>query len=110
MSLEDIAQAQLDAYNDQDLDRYVGFFTEDCVIADLNGAITSNGRAAIKERYAKAFATFPENKAYLLTRMVLANTVIDHEDVVRAPGGERFQVAAIYTFRGEQIARVDFAK
>lgn len=110
MSITDIAQAQLDAYNDQDLDRYVSYFTEDCLIADLNGAITSNGRAAIKERYAKAFATFPENKAHLLNRIVLGNVVIDHEDVVRAPGGEQFQVAAIYTFRGDQIARVDFAK
>jgi uncharacterized protein (TIGR02246 family) len=110
VSIADIAQAQLDAYNDQDLDRYVSYFTEDCLIADLNGAVSSTGRAAIKERYAKAFATFPENKAYLLARIVLGNTVIDHEDVVRAPGGERFQVAAIYTFRGDQIARVDFAK
>jgi uncharacterized protein (TIGR02246 family) len=110
MSIADIAQAQLDAYNDQDLDRYVGYFTEDCVIADFNGAITSNGRAAIKERYAKAFATFPENKAVLLNRIVVGNTVVDHEDVIRSPGGDRFQVAAIYTFRGDQIARVDFAK
>ncbi len=108
--IEDIAQAQLDAYNAQDLERYCSYFTEDCLIADLNGATTSNGRAAIKERYAKAFATFPQNKAHLLNRIVLGNVVIDHEDVVRAPGGERFQVAAIYTFRDGLIARVDFAK
>jgi uncharacterized protein (TIGR02246 family) len=110
VSLADVAQAQLDAYNAQDLDRYCAYFDEDCVIADLNGAMSSSGRAAIRERYAKTFASFPQNRAKLLNRIALGNVVIDHEDVERSPGGERFQVAAIYTFRGDRIARVDFVK
>ena len=49
MSPQDIAQGQLDAYNAQDLDAYMSFFTDDCVIADLNGAVTSpNGCSASK--------------------------------------------------------------
>ena len=31
-------------------------------------------------------------------------------DVVRAPGGEEFEIIAIYSFRDGLIARVDFAK
>ena len=42
--------------------------------------------------------------------MVVGSTVIDHERVVRGPEGPVFEVAAIYTFRGDQIARVDFVK
>ena len=43
--------------------------------------------------------------------MVLGNTVIDHERVDRGDGTTAvFEVAAIYTFRGDKIARVDFAK
>ena len=41
MSPVDIAQAQLDAYNAQDLDAYCGFFTDDIVVADLNGNVTT---------------------------------------------------------------------
>jgi hypothetical protein len=36
--------------------------------------------------------------------------VADHEHVLRGPGGEAFDVMAIYTIRGGKIARVDFAK
>ena len=111
MSIEQITQAQLDAYNAQDLDAYCGFFTDDIVVADLNGAVSSEGIAAYRERYAGAFAKFPKNRADLLNRIVLGATVIDHERVDRGDGvTPTFDVAAIYTFRGDKIARVDFAK
>ncbi|RYF98243.1 MAG: NTF2 enzyme family protein, partial [Caulobacteraceae bacterium] len=66
MSLEQITQAQLDAYNAQDLDAYCGFFTDDVVVADVGGAVNLEGVAAYRERYAGAFAKFPNNKAELL--------------------------------------------
>ena len=111
MSLEAITQAQLDAYNAQDLDAYCSYFTEDVVVADVGGEVNLNGNAAYRERYAGAFAKFPKNRADLLARIVLGATVIDHERVDRGDGTTPvFEVAAIYTFRGDKIARVDFAK
>ena len=53
---------------------------------------------------------FPQNKAELKNRIAVGNTVVDHEQVVRAPGGEQFEIIAIYSFRDGLIARVDFAK
>jgi uncharacterized protein (TIGR02246 family) len=106
----DVAQAQLDAYNAQDLDKYMTYFTEDCIVSGLNGTPTETSRDAIKARYAKAFAQFPQNKAELKNRIAVGNTVVDHELVIRAPGGEQFEIIAIYTFRDGLIARVDFAK
>jgi hypothetical protein len=106
----DIAQKQLDAYNAQDLETYVSFFAEDCVVSGLNGVPTETSRAAITIRYAKAFAQFPENKAILRGRIAVGNTVVDHELVIRAPGGEQFEIIAIYTFKDGLISRVDFAK
>ena len=106
----DIAQKQLDAYNAQDLETYVSYFAEDCIVSGLNGTPTETSREAIKARYAKAFASFPQNKAYLKGRVATGNTVVDHELVIRAPGGEQFEIIAIYSFRDGQIARVDFAK
>lgn len=110
MSNIDIAQAQLDAYNAQDLDKYMTYFTEDCVVSGLNGTPTETSRDAVKARYAKAFAQFPQNKAELKGRIAVGNTVVDHELVIRAPSGEQFEIIAIYTFRDGLIARVDFAK
>jgi uncharacterized protein (TIGR02246 family) len=105
-----LIQRQLDAYNAQDLDTYVRCYAPDCVIAGLNGAITETGREALRARYAKAFANFPENKARLVNRIAVGNTVIDHEDVSRGPGKEQFEIIAIYTVKSGLIARVDFAK
>jgi hypothetical protein len=106
----DIAQNQLDAYNAQDLDTYVSFFAQDCVVSGLNGTPTETSRAALHARYAKAFAQFPQNKAVLKSRIAVGNTVVDHELVIRAPGGEQFEIIAIYTFKDGLISRVDFAK
>jgi uncharacterized protein (TIGR02246 family) len=106
----DVASRQLDAYNAQDLDTYVSFFAADCVVSGLNGTPTETSRDAIKARYAKAFAQFPENKVVLKNRIAVGNTVVDHELVIRSPGGEQFEIIAIYTFKDGLIARVDFAK
>ena len=110
MSNLDVASKQLDAYNAQDLDTYVSYFTEDCIVSGLNGTPTETSREDVKARYAKAFAQFPENKAELKNRIAVGNTVVDHELVIRSPGGEQFEIIAIYTFRDGLIARVDFAK
>lgn len=105
-----LIQRQLDAYNAQDLDAYVACYAPNVVVAGLNGAVTETGRDALRARYAKAFAAFPQNKAHLKNRIEVGGTVIDHEDVVRAPGGEQFEIIAIYTIKDGLIARVDFAK
>jgi hypothetical protein len=106
----DIAQKQLDAYNAQDVDGMMAFYAPDVIVSGLNGTPTETNRAALYARYTKAFAQFPQNKAELVNRIAVGNTVADHEHVIRAPGGETFDVIAIYSFRDGQISRVDFAK
>ena len=110
LSNVDLVQAQLEAYNAQDLDAYCAFFADDVVVADLNGALGTQGIAAYRAKYDGVFKQFPQNKVELLGRMVCGSTVIDHEKVVRSPGGDTFEVIAIYTLADGRIARVDFAK
>ncbi len=110
MSPSDIVQAQLDAYNAQDLERFCALFADDCVIADLNGAVTQQGAVAVRERYQTMFSRFPKNHARLVNRIAVGDVVVDHEDIAREPGGEQFQAAAIYTVKNGRIARVDFAR
>jgi hypothetical protein len=80
-----VAQAQLDAYNAQDLDAHCAYFGDDVKIADFNGAVSLEGLAAYRARYDKVFADFPENKAILVSRIAVGNIVIDHERVSRSP-------------------------
>ncbi len=110
MTSEAIAQAQLDAYNAQDLDAHCACFADDVVVADLNGETTLSGMGAYRAKYEDVFAQFPQNRAELVARIAIGNTVIDHERVFRSPDATPFEVAAIYTFAGGKIARVDFVK
>ena len=110
LSPVDLVQAQLEAYNAQDLDAYCAFFAEDILVSDLNGAIGTRGIEAYRAKYEGVFKQFPQNKVELINRMVCGATVIDHEKVIRSPGGESFEVIAIYTLADGKIARVDFAK
>jgi len=105
-----IAQAQLDAYNAQDLDAHCACFADDVVVADLNAEPNLHGKDAYRARYEGMFAQFPQNRAELVSRSVIGNTVIDHERVFRSPDATAFEVAAIYSFAGGKIARVDFVK
>jgi len=110
MSREAVVQGQLDAYNAQDLEAFVTFFDDGITISDLNGEPNLRGLDAYRERHAAMFAQFPGNRAELLSRIVVGDTVIDHERVFRSPEATPFEVAAIYSFAGDKIARVDFVK
>jgi uncharacterized protein (TIGR02246 family) len=110
MSAVDVVQRQLETYNAQDLEAFLATYAPDCVICDLNGAVTQSGQTEIRARYATMFAQYPENKARLISRMALGDVVIDHENVTRGPTGPRLEAIAIYTVKNGLIARVDFIK
>ena len=109
MSPVDVVDAQVVAYNAQDLEAFCACYAEDCVIADLNGATTQSGMGALRERYATMFAQFPQNRARIVNRIAVGDIVVDHEEVSRTPG-QRFEAIAIYTVKHGRIARVDFVK
>jgi hypothetical protein len=110
MSRQAVVQGQLDAYNAQDLETFVTFFDDEITISDLNAAPNLTGLDAYRLRHEGLFAQFPQNRAELLSRIVVGDTVIDHERVFRSPEATPFEVAAIYSFVGDKIARVDFVK
>ncbi len=109
MTPELVVQAQLDAYNAQDLDAFMRVFAEDAVIATYNGAVETRGAAAIRERYADLWRRHPDNRADLIGRVCVGDVVIDHEDVRRSET-ERLVAVAIYTVREGRIIRVDFVR
>lgn len=110
LSNADVVQGQLEAYNAQDLDAFCAFYADDAELGAYGGETLAVGLAAIRARHEKLFADFPQNHARLVHRAVVGGHVVDHEDVSRAPGGDAFQVCAIYSFAGGKIARVDFVK
>lgn len=110
MSPLEIVAAQFEAYNTQDLEGMLAFYADDCVVAELNGAVLQSGKGEIRARYAKTFADYPRNRARSLNRMALGATVIDQEHVSRSPDGPHFEAICVYAVKNGLIARVDFAQ
>ena len=110
MSNVALIDRHLAAYNAQDLDAMMGFYAADCVQTAPDGSVTEKSAEEIRARYTTAFATFPQNRATLVNRIAVGATVADHEHVVRAPGGEEFEIIAIYTIKDGLIRHVAFAK
>lgn len=106
----EVAQGQLDAYNARNLEAFCAWYADDVVVADYRGAETLRGRAALRERYGRLFAEHPDNRVVLLGRMILGQTVIDHEEVRRIRGAAPFYVAAIYTIVDGLITRCEFVR
>lgn|GEM_PF-358329 len=108
---EAVAQAQLDAYNIQDLEAHVACFAENVIVSDLNAEPNLHGRDAYRARMGGVFSQFPQNRVELLGRIAVGNVVIDHEKVMRSAEAEPFEVAAIYTIDADGlIGRVDFVR
>lgn len=110
MTPEEVVAAQLDAYNAQDLDAMCRCFTAGVEVANLNEAPNLKGIEAYRERHVGLWAQFPQNRAELLSRIVVAGRVLDHERVYRSPEAEPFEVVAIYSFEDGLICRVDFIR
>ena len=110
MSASDVVQAQLDAYNAQDLDAFCACFSEDAVLAELNGTTTHSGKVAVRKRYADLFGQYPENGAVLISRIAVGDVVVDEGRIEGGPGEAPFRAAAIYTVKSGLITRVDFVR
>jgi hypothetical protein len=105
-----VAEAQLVAYNAQDLDAHVACFAPRVEVANLGEAPNLTGQDAYRERMGGVFAQFPDNRVELLGRLACRGVVCDHERVFRGGDVAPFEVIAIYTIRNGLIARVDFVR
>ncbi len=106
MNPETLVQRQLDAYNARDLVAFLACFGDDVRI--YRPPATEPALAG-KEAYGQFYATQRFNhdglRADLLNRIVIGNTVIDHERI-HGVRGEPFEVAAAYQVIDGQIRRV----
>lgn len=105
-SPERIVQRQLDAYNARDIDVFMRLWCDDAEIFEHPSMLVAKGSAEIRERHLLRFKE-PNLRGELLQRMVMGQTVVDHEQVTRTfpEGPGRIEVIVTYQVRGEQIAK-----
>jgi len=108
MTVEQIVQAQLDHYNNHELEAFVELFHVDIKVYDLaKNTLRFEGRDDFRERYRNRFADGTVH-AKLVNRMVIGNQVIDHEHVTTGDSDQVKQAVAIYEVIGEIITKVWF--
>ncbi len=105
-SPEAVVQAQLDAYNARDVEALLRVYAEDAELYEHPSTLLARGTATLRERFAIRFRE-PDLHAKLLNRMVMGNTVIDHERVTRnfPEGRGTIEMIMVYEVQGGRIVR-----
>ena len=105
------AQAQLEAYNAQDVERFAACYAEDVEAFELPlGTLLFRGREVLRARYAKLFAANPRLHCRLTARIVEGDFVIDQEELSGRADGGSGRAVAIYQVERGLIRRVWFAR
>jgi uncharacterized protein (TIGR02246 family) len=76
---EAVVQQQVEAYNARDAERFADCYADDARVLGPAGGVMMDGKAAIKQFYAKLFEQSPELQAQIAARMVVGEFVIDEE-------------------------------
>jgi len=108
MSSEQIVQANLEAYNDRDIDLFMSFFSEDIQLKNFDtGELTASGIAEIRKLYKGLFDSSPDLHSEILKRTVFSNKIIDHEYITGRNGStDPLELVLIYETRNNKIFRI----
>lgn len=97
MQPADLVQAQLDAYNDRDLDRFLAAYSEEIRLYRPPSAQPAlEGKAAFATFYRSRRFNLPGVRADLLSRQASGPLVVDHE---RITGLAAKPIEALLVFR-----------
>ncbi len=103
-----VVQAQLDAYNAHDVDRFAACFSDDVRLYRMPAqAPATIGKAALRAFYAEDRFSIATLRAELLNRMTLGDKVVDHERI-HGLDERPTDVVAVYQVSDGVIANVWF--
>lgn len=101
-------QRQMLAYNAHDLERFIAEYTDDVqVFRPPSLEPVLSGKKAFAEHYAKNRFNLPNLHAEVVNRMVVGNTVVDHEHVTGLQDGV-MEAIAVYLVTDGLISTVWF--
>ncbi len=106
MTALQVVQGQFDAYNRRDLAGFIACYGDAVQVFRPPAAQpTLSGKAAFAAFYATQRFNLPDLRAELVHRMVLGNTVIDHERI-HGIGAQVLEMAVVYLVQDGLIQSV----
>jgi hypothetical protein len=106
----EVVQAQLDAYNQRDLERCLSLYADDTQIFDYPDHLLMTGKDAIRDHYRKLLEPAPQLHVSILSRIAFDRFVVDRESVSGRPDGQTIEAVAIFEIRDGRIVRVTFLR
>lgn len=108
-SPEVVVQRQLDAYNAKNIDAWLATYAPDAKQFEHPAKLLASGHAEIRARTAPRMNE-PNIHAKLISRTVMGNVVIDHEDVTRTfpEGAGNVELVCIYVVENGLIQSASF--
>jgi len=103
---EQLVQAQLEAYNRQDIEAFLACYHEDCEFIDWPGKVRLHGHDEWRPRYLELWARSPQLQARIRNRMVLGRHVVDLEQLEHHADGPRAPLVVVYEADGQRLRRV----
>lgn len=111
MNPEAVIQKQVEAYNARDIATFVACHDENVKLYNFaEAAPFAVGHADLKSIYADVFDNSPNLNTKILNRMVMGNTVIDHEIVTDRKGVDQLEIIAIYEVENNVITKAYFKR
>lgn len=106
LDAQQVVQTQLDAYNAHNIDAFIATYAEDAQLFEHPSKLLASGTAQLRDRYTVRFRD-PILHSEIAKRIVMGNTVIDHEKVrITFPEGTgTLEAVAIYEVKGQKIAK-----
>ena len=104
------AQGQLEAYNRQDIEDFLKWYSDDVEVYNFPDELVYKGIDKMRDRYVNAWKQNPKQKAEVTGRIVNGNTVVDKEHVTGRANGQEVNVIAIYRVNYGKISKVYFIR
>lgn len=105
-SPEAIVQAQLDHYNNRDLDAFLTMFSDSIKVYSPPETLRMAGKEALRAGYAELFEQAPDLHASITGRLVQGRFVVDQEVVTGLPGGRTLEAVALYEVKDSAITKL----
>ncbi len=107
-----VVQAQLEAYNEQDIDAFMKVFSEDISIFNFGESEPiASGKEKVTEVYKNLFASSPNLHSQVVNRSVIGTTVLDYEIISGRQGSDEIsKIIAIYEIENDLIKKATFIR
>jgi hypothetical protein len=108
MNAEQVVQANLEAYNNRDIDTFMACFSPQVALFEWSNPLPRvSGLDGVRARYSELFAASPNLHSTILQRIVCGNAVIDHEQIVGRDGSaDPYYLVLIYEVQDGKIEKI----